>query len=111
MKRIEDAPKELQQMFATIFDEWWTELCPNYGTTWMYDHRREVLEHYFLKGFDAAMATGGLPQKPKRTIEEFRFSPQGIILVKSSDGKLFMTQGFEPSGNPPWKHYPDLPQD
>lgn len=62
MKRIEDAPKELQAMFADV----WERVV--YSASGISDYRDEV-EHAFLKGFDTAMATGGLPQRPKRTIQ------------------------------------------
>lgn len=94
-------------MFATIFDEWWSELCPNYGTIWMYNHRREVLEHYFLKGFDVAMATAGLSHIKKRTISNL-IKLDGQIYAISNDGKLFINHFTRPEE---WKAFPDLPQD
>jgi len=107
MKRIEDAPKELKDMFDKVFEKWWSELEPTHGETWLYDHRREVLEHFFLKGFDVAMATGGLPQGRKRTITNL-IKLDGQIYAISNDGKLFINHYTRPEE---WQAFPDLPQE
>ena len=100
MKRIEDAPKELQDMFATVWEDL---VCSASGIS---DYRDEV-EHAFLKGFDTAMATGGLPQKAKRTIAHLA-ELGGHIYVISNDGKLFRNHYATPKE---WQALPDLPQD
>lgn len=102
MKKLEDAPKELQDMFAELFKEHLSDR--EYPCAY-----KEAYAHFFLKGFDVAMATGGM--KPKRTIAELITSPQGRILVKSNDGKLYTIDGFDRNGGPLWIPYPDLPQD
>lgn len=99
MKRIEDAPKELQDMFAVVWEQ---VVCSASGIS---DYRDEV-EHAFLKGFDTAMATNGLPQRPKRTISRI-MSIDGQVYVTSSDGKAFVLQGRPEQ----WRSLPDLPQD
>lgn len=103
MKSIEKAPKDIQQ----IFEEIWKEFLKTETNRFPY----QVCGDFFLKGFDTAMALGGFPQRPKRIISEVSFSPQGLILAKSNDGKLFMIKGFNEHGQPQWLPYPDLPQD
>lgn len=102
MKRIEDAPKELQKMFADV----WERVV--YSAGGISDYRDEV-EHAFLKGFDTAMATGGLPERPKRTVSRFH-SDNHALLVQSSDGRLYLLSGLQ-NGKLEWIPYPDLPQD
>lgn len=100
MKRIEDAPKELQKMFYTLFEEHSSD----------YDYpfvNKEELAHFFLKGFDVAMATNGLKAiKPKRTLAEVH-EIDGEIYVVSNDRKMFSWQGNTMG----WYAFPDLPQD
>ena len=96
MKRIEDAPKELQDMFWDLFEQEFSD----------YDCSTDVMAHIFLKGFDTAMATGGLPQRPKRTISRI-MNIDGQVYVTSSDGKAFVLQGRPEQ----WHSLPDLPQD
>lgn len=95
MKRIEDAPKELQDMFWDLFEQEFSD----------YDCSTDVMAHIFLKGFDTAMATGGLPQRPKRTIKTIISDAENVYAL-SSDEKLYalLTNGH-------WIKYPDLPQD
>lgn len=96
MKKIEDAPKELQKMFAVLWEES-NILC----------EFKADAAHLFLKGFDAAMATGGLPQRTKRTISNL-IKLEGQIYAISNDGKLFINHYTKPEE---WRAYPDLPQD
>lgn len=98
MKRIEDAPKELQRMFAILWED-----CVR-SASGISDYRDEV-EHAFLRGFDTAMATNGLPQRPKRTIKTIISDAENVYAL-SSDEKLYalLTNGR-------WIKYPDLPQD
>jgi len=99
MKRIEDAPKELKQVFEIVFQEWLSKS--------EYVHQAEC-EHFFLKGFDVAMATNGLPERPKRTIEHV-YANDKSVFVLSNDKKVFALritpEGFQ------WVKQPDLPQD
>lgn len=100
MRRIEDAPKELQDMFAVV---WERIVCSASGIS---DYRDEI-EHAFLKGFDIAMATTGLPERPKRTI--VHLTEMGShIYVLSTDGKLFRNHWATPQE---WQALPDLPQE
>lgn len=100
MKRIEDAPKELQKMFAIVWEQC---VCSASGIS---DYRDEV-EHAFLKGFDTAMATGGWSHRKKRTITNL-IKLDGQIYAISNDGKLFINHFTRPEE---WKAFPDLPQD
>lgn len=97
MKELEDAPKELQDMFAILWE----------NATIPIDCKNEAI-HFFLKGFDVAMATGGM--KPKRTITEVASNSKGTWIVRSNDGKLFI-HGVDRSGVPQWLPYPDPPQE
>lgn len=103
MKRIEDAPKELQDMFATVWEQ---VVCSASGIS---DYRDEV-EHAFLKGFDVAIATGGwAPAEFKRTISNI-IKLEGSFFAISSDGKMFsLERNIE--GERVWVPYPDLPQE
>ena len=102
MKRIEDAPKELQDMFAVVWEQ---VVCSASGIS---DYRDEI-EHVFLKGFDTVMATNGLPQRPKRTISNI-IKLEGSFFAISSDGKMFsLERNIE--GERVWVPYPDLPQE
>ena len=99
MKRIEDAPKELQDMFWDLFEQEFSD----------YDCSTDIMAHLFLKGFDAGMATGGLPQRPKRTISNI-IKLEGSFFAISSDGKMFsLERNIE--GERVWVPYPDLPQE
>lgn len=98
MKRIEDAPKELQDMFADVWEEC---VCSAGGIS---DYRDEI-EHAFLKGFDVAMATNGSPQRPKRTIAEYHRMDDSFFVI-SNDRKMFHWQGNKMG----WHALPDLPQ-
>lgn len=101
MKRIEDAPKELQDMFEIVWEQ---VVCSASGIS---DYRDEI-EHAFLKGFDTAMATGGsAPSKFKRMITNL-IKLDGQIYAISNDGKLFINHFTRPEE---WKAFPDLPQD
>lgn len=97
MKRIEDAPKELQDMFWYLFEQEFSD----------YDCSTDVMAHIFLKGFDTAMATGGLPRRPKRTIAHLT-EMGSHIYVLSTDGKLFRNHWATPNE---WQTLPDLPQE
>lgn len=106
MKRIEDASEEMKDIFEQVWKIITTGRSQHLGD-------REIAEHFFMTGVSSARVLHGLMlnKKTKRTIAEYHFSPQGMILAKSSDGKLFMIQGFDSSGSPRWLPYPDLPQD
>lgn len=97
MKRIEDAPKELQDMFAKLWREK-KEDC-------MYP--KDYAEQFFLAGFDTAMATGGLPKRPKRLIAHIT-EMGSHVYVLSTDGKLFRNHWATPQE---WQALPDLPED
>jgi len=100
LKLIDDNLDELKKVFEYFWsDDYWSTDC------------KKVAEHFFLKGCDTALACGDSVKKLKRTISEYHFSPQGMILAKSNDGKLFMIKGFNEHGQPQWLPYPDLPQD
>lgn len=97
MKRIEDAPKELRDMFAKL----WAE---KQGKDCLYPE--DYAEQFFLAGFDVAMATGGLPERRKRTVSRI-MNIDGQVYVTSTDGKVFVLQ----SRPEQWRALPDLPQD
>lgn len=101
MKRIEDLPEELQRIFRQL----WYSVGP---IDPRFPDRTSIPERYFIAGFDAAMATGGLPQKPKRTIEHV-YANDKSVFVLSNDKKVFALritpEGFQ------WVKQPDLPQD
>lgn len=99
MKRIEDAPEEVQKVFWDFFEE---EIS-NYECSY------EVMAHIFLKGFDTAMATGGLLQRQKRTITNI-IKLEGSFFAVSNDGKMFSLERNMNSERV-WVPYPDLPQD
>lgn len=103
MKRIEDAPKELQDMFEIVWEQ---VVCSASGIS---DYRDEI-EHAFLKGFDTAMATSGwAPSKFKRMITNI-IKLEGSFFAISSDGKMFsLERNIE--GERVWVPYPDLPQE
>lgn len=96
MKRIEDAPKELQAMFAELWEK----------ITILSTHKHEAA-HLFLTGFDVAMATNGLKaMKPKRTIAEVHQIDDSFFVV-SNDRKMFHWQGNRIG----WYALPNLPQE
>lgn len=97
MKRIEDAPKELQKVFWDYFEEEFSD----------YDCSTDVMAHLFLKGFDTAMATGKLTQRPKRSIVHITEMGSHIYAL-STDGKLFRNHWATPQE---WQALPELPQD
>ena len=106
MKRIEDAPKELQQMFNVAWDDiLFKDKVSKDKSKISYE---EIAEHLFLKGFGVAMATGGM--KPKRKIAEVTSNANGQWIVRSNDGKLYI-YGADRGGVPQWLPYPDLPQE
>lgn len=105
MKRIEDAPKELQDMFDLVWEQ-----CVR-SASGISDYRDEI-EHAFLKGFDVAMATGGLPQRPKRTIQTIVKSHNSNLYALSTDGKVFyVNTGGVITDNMKWIQLPDLPKE
>ena len=102
MKRIEDAPEEVQNVFWDFFEE---EIS-NYECSY------EVMAHIFLKGFDTAMATSGLPQRPKRTIQTIVKSHNSNLYALSTDGKVFyLNTGGVITDNMKWIQLPDLPKE
>lgn len=102
MKRIQDAPKELQNLFKIELEKW--PMPPDRDTEHAF---KLAVEYFFLKGFDVAIATGGLSQKPMRTIAKLYVSRQDPIMALSSDG-----HGYEfVSESGTWRNLPDLPQD
>lgn len=100
MKKLEDAPKELQAMFHTLFKEHLSD--HEYPLAY-----KEAYAHFFLKGFDVGMATGGLKaMKPKRIIAEVHQLHDDFFVI-SNDRKMFHWQGNEMG----WYALPELPQD
>lgn len=99
MKSIEDAPKELQNLFKIELEKW--IMPPDRDTEHAF---RLAVQHFFFLGFDVAMATGGL--KPKRTIAEVHQIDDSFFVV-SNDRKMFHWQGNRIG----WYALPNLPQD
>lgn len=97
MKRIEDAPKELQDMFEIVWEQ---VVCSASGIS---DYRDEI-EHAFLKGFDTAMATAGVRQG--RRIAEVMQTDDKLICI-SNDGQAFVWN----ENDMKWEPMPHLPQD
>lgn len=101
MKKLEDAPKELQDMFAELWE----------NMTILSTHKHEAA-HLFLKGFDVAMATGGM--RPKRKIADL-FEHDGDLYAVSNDGQLYSVPcwiyGDKMTRPKQWHKWPDLPQD
>lgn len=107
MKRIEDLPEELQRIFQQV----WYSIEPIDG---QFPGGAYIAERFFLAGFDTAMATGGLLQRPKRTITNL-IKLDGQIYVISNDGKLFEWRSYPDlpkyKNLDNWSQFPDLPQD
>lgn len=99
MKRIEDLPEELQRIFQQV----WYSIEPIDG---QFPGGAYIAERFFLAGFDTAMATGGLPQRPKRTVKEFYYEDDDVYAL-SSDGQIYLYL----SSLRCWSKLPDLPQD
>lgn len=96
----EDLPKELHELFEKELAKW--PMPPDRQTEHAF---RLAIQHFFLKGFDVAMATGGM--KPKRTIATFHNSNNHIgFFVISNDGRMFRWLGEETG----WQPLPNLPQ-
>lgn len=93
MKRIEDASKELQDMFAALYED--TALNVNY---------KVEAAHFFLKGFDTAMATAGM--RHGRRIAEIMQTEDKLIAI-SNDRQAFVWN----ENDMKWEPMPHLPQD
>ena len=97
MKKIEDAPKELQDMFAKLFKEYL--LDREYPCSY-----EEAYAHFFLKGFDVAMATGGM--RPRKIIAEIMQTDDKLIAI-SNERKAYVWN----ENDMKWEPMPDLPQE
>jgi hypothetical protein len=102
MKSIEDAPKELQNLFKIELEKW--PMPPDRDTEHSF---RLAVEHFFQLGFDVAMATNGMkPVKAKRYIDRVMFEGKETYAI-SNDGRLYhlVREAVR------WVEYPNLPQD
>lgn len=102
MKSIEDAPKELQNLFKIELEKW--IMPPDRDTEHSF---RVAVEHFFLLGFDVALATNGMkPVKAKRYIDRVMFEGKETYAI-SNDGRLYhlVREAVR------WVEYPNLPQD
>ena len=95
MKRLEDAPKELRDMFAKLWSE-------KQGKECLYPE--DYAEQFFIAGFDVAMATAGM--RHRRRIAEIMQTDDKLIAV-SNDRQAFVWNENDMT----WKPMPNLPQD
>lgn len=100
MNKLEDAPKELQDMFAELFKEHLSDR--EYPCAY-----KEAYAHFFLKGFDVAMAAGGM--KPKRKIVQLVKTDQGWFSLSNTGEWFYLKRPLDSDCH--WIKYPDLPQD
>jgi hypothetical protein len=102
MKSIEDAPIELQNLFKIELEKW--PMPPDRDTEHSF---RLAVEHFFLKGFNVAIATGGM--KPKRKIAQLIKTDQGWFSLSNTGEWFYLVRPLDSECH--WVKYPDLPQD
>jgi|GEM_PF-5798418 len=99
MKQIEDAPKELHDLFEKELAKW--PMPPDRQTEYSF---RLAVQHFFFLGFNIAMATGGL--RPRKRIAEIMQTDDKLIAI-SNERKAYVWN----ENDMKWEPMPDLPQD
>ena len=104
MNKLEDVPE-----LKAAFDAAWDDIL--FQDKFSKDKSRisyeEIGEHFFLKGFNVAMATNGM--KPKRKIVQLIKTDEGWFSLSSTGECFYLVRPLDRECH--WVKYPDLPQD